>query len=114
MLRVDVANASLLQLYRDTGADRCAFITACNPRSQQWSDAANAERQARLERDLKEQTLVIWGGIGQHPSGLWPGEPSFLVMGISIDEAQALGRQYEQNAIVWCGPDAVPKLLLLR
>ena len=114
VLRIDVANASLLQMYRDTGTDRCAFITACNPHSQQRGDAANAERQAKLERDLKEQSWVIWGGIGEHPSGLWAGEPSFLVLGISIDDAQGLGRKYEQNAIVWCGPDAVPKLELLR
>ena len=26
----------------------------------------------------------------------------------------ALGRQFEQNAIVWSGLDAVPKLILLR
>lgn len=114
VLRVDVASASLLQMYRDTGTDRCAFITACNPHSQQQSDAANAERQAKLERDLKKQSWAICGGMGQHPSGFWPGEPSFLILGITFDDAQALGRKYEQNAIVWSGPDAVPKLVLLR
>jgi hypothetical protein len=114
VLRVDVANASLLQMYRDTGTDGCAFITAYNPYSQQLSDTANAERQAKLKRDLQRQGWAIRDGIGRHPSALWPGEPSFLVLGISADDAQALGRQYEQNAIVWCGPDAVPKLVLLR
>jgi hypothetical protein len=28
--------------------------------------------------------------------------------------AQALGREFRQNAIVWAGPDAIPRLILLR
>ncbi|CAM8645733.1 hypothetical protein MCEMIE11_01299 [Burkholderiales bacterium] len=27
--------------------------------------------------------------------------------------AKSLGKTYEQNAVIWCGPDAVPKLFLL-
>ncbi len=114
VLRVDLADVSLLRMYPETGTDRCAFVTAYNPYSQRLSEAANAERQARLERELQEQGRTIWSGLGRHPSGHWPGEPSVLVMGILIDDAQALGKRYEQNAIVWCGPDAVPKLVLLR
>ncbi len=35
-------------------------------------------------------------------------------LGLPLEEARALGNEFEQNAIVWSGPDAVPKLILLR
>jgi hypothetical protein len=35
-------------------------------------------------------------------------------LGISRQQAMDLGDRLEQNAIVWCGPDAVPELVLLR
>ena len=38
---------------------------------------------------------------------------SFFVLGVSCAAAQSLGRKFEQNAILWCGPDAVPQLFLL-
>ena len=60
-----------------------------------------------------ERQLFI-DGIGCDPSGCWPGEASCLVLGLSIDIARALGTEFEQNAIVWCGADAVPELVLLR
>ena len=53
-------------------------------------------------------------GMGEHPSGQWPGEPSFLILGLPLDAAKQLGARHEQNAIVWCGTDAVPQLILLR
>ncbi len=52
--------------------------------------------------------------IGQHPSNSWAGEESFLVFGVSLEAAKALGRRFEQNAIVWSAADAVPQLILLR
>ena len=45
--------------------------------------------------------------------GEWESEDSFLVLGISLEGAQELGAAYGQNAIVWCGEDAIPKLVLL-
>jgi hypothetical protein len=53
-------------------------------------------------------------GIGVHPTGEWRGEPSYLVPGLSREAAEELGRQFEQNALIWSGADAVPELLLLR
>lgn len=52
--------------------------------------------------------------IGQHPSNAWAGEESFLCFGISLEAAKALGRRFEQNAIVWSAADAIPQLILLR
>ncbi len=42
------------------------------------------------------------------------GEASFLILDIDKNTASDIGKQFEQNAIVWCTSDAVPELILLR
>lgn len=114
VLRVDVPSPELASLYKAKGASCAAFITACNPFSRELSDADNAKRQAELAAELKRRSLNFFEGVGQHPSGDWPGEPSFLVLGLALEAAKSLGKAYEQNAVIWCSPDAVPSLVLLR
>jgi len=41
-------------------------------------------------------------------------EKSFFALGVDLETAKNLGICYQQNAIVWAGADAVPKLILLR
>lgn len=113
-LHVGVASAALAALYKARRAQSCAFITACNPFGQVLDASANAERQQALERELRQRSLKFTEGIGQHPSGNWPGEPSFLVWDMSLEASKALGKRHEQNAILWCASDTVPQLVLLR
>lgn len=114
-LKVGEPNPSLAALHEAAGVVCSAFITAWNPFSQQAaSDAVNAGRQAVLARELAQRGLTFVDGTGQHPSNKWPGEASFLVLGLSLDAARALGTQHGQNAIIWSDADAVPQLILLR
>lgn len=113
-LRVGVANPLLADLHKARRVESSAFITACNPFSQAFDEVANGERQETLARELRQEGLTFFEGIGQHPSNNWPGEPSFLVLALSLEAAKALGARHEQNAIIWCGADAVPTLVLLR
>jgi len=94
--------------------DCSAYITACNPFSQILDDQVNAERHTGLGLELCQRSLTSIKGIGQHPSNRWPGEASYLIFGLSLEAAKAIGTQLEQNAIVWAGADAVPQLILLR
>ncbi|MBV8250682.1 MAG: DUF3293 domain-containing protein, partial [Comamonas sp.] len=48
------------------------------------------------------------------PQGLWPGEASVLIWGMDAPTARAWGEEWQQNAVLWCGADAVPRLLWLR
>ena len=113
-LRVGQASAALLAAHRWHNADCSAFVTACNPFSQRLSDATNAARQESLGSELSRLGLAFLPGVGEHPSDKWPGEASFLVFGLTLDAAKALGNRFDQNAIIWSGTDAVPQLILLR
>ena len=113
-LQAGQANPALAGLHAAHGVSSSAFITACNPYSEDVGAHANAERQAELARELERLGLAYIEGVGKHPSNSWPGEPSFLVLGATLDVARTLGQKHGQNAIVWCGADAVPQLILLR
>ena len=113
ILRIKQVSEPLAELFQQHKTNCAAFITACNPFSRKLDEAANAARQSELTKELTQRSLSFIEGEGRHPSGEWT-EPGYLVLGLSLDEARALGRQYEQNAVVWCGADAVPELALLR
>ena len=113
-LRVGVFHPGLADLYAEHAVRSGAFVTACNPYGERLDEADNLERQAALHQFLTRQGWSCLPGMGQHPTGGWPGEASFFVLGLGRAAAQSLGRKFEQNAVVWCGPDAVPQLLLLR
>lgn len=114
VLKVGVSNPPLARLLQQTKCDCAAYLTACNPWSQDVGAADNAARQAALSRVLTGRSLRFIEGVGQDSQGEWPGEASFLILGLSLEAARALGRQHEQNALIWCGQDAVPQLVLLR
>lgn len=113
-LRVDRASAALLELHQRARVDCSAFITACNPHSQLLDEAVNRCRQADLARELSGRGLAFLPGIGRHPSNEWPGEDSFLVPRMTLEDAKSIGSVFGQNAIIWCGADAVARLVLLR
>lgn len=112
-LRIGAVASALIALHEAHGVQSTAFITACNPFSQTLDPEVNEDRQAALAADLMHHGLVFIAGVGKHPSSGWA-EPSYLVLGITLDRARALGVRHEQNAIVWCGADGVPELVLLR
>lgn len=114
VLRVGIHSAELAELYAASGHRSAAFITACNPRSESTSDVENLARHQALGVALTQLDLPIVEGIGVDPNGHWPGEASYFVLGIDLDAASALGQQFDQNAVVWVGRDAIPQLVLLR
>ncbi|CAG2138899.1 hypothetical protein LMG31506_02032 [Cupriavidus yeoncheonensis] len=114
ILKIDQSSAPLAALHARLRVASSAFITAANPFSQPCDAARNDARQQALADELARLGFAAIPGTGQHPDNGWPGEPSFLVPGISLDAASALGTKHGQNAIVWSGADAVPRLILLR
>ena len=114
VLRIDVRSGPLAQLY-DTYDVRCAaFMTACNPRSRAQTAEANRAALARLREALGASACRLIEGAGVDPFRVWPDEASVLALGLGLEDAEALGRRFDQNAIVWASADAIPRLVLLR
>ena len=113
-LRPDYFSPELAMLHQALAVDCSAFITAYNACSRPTEAAVNRQQQVRLAGVLAARGLLTIDAQGVHPAGRWPGEPSLLVPGMSLEDARRVGAQFEQNAIVWSGADAIPRLILLR
>jgi hypothetical protein len=97
ILKIGVASPGLAALHNFYRVESSAFITACNPFSEAHDDKANVVRQDALAAELRFRSLLFIDGLGQHPSNQWPGEASFLVMGVSREAAKALGTRLERK-----------------
>lgn len=114
IMKVGMASQPLRQLYTHYRSDCAAYITACNPFGRRLSEADNTARQAALSSELTGRGLEFISGVGLDSKGRWPGEASFLVLGLSLEATRALASKYEQNAVIWCDKDAVARLVLLQ
>ncbi len=114
ILRIGVASHALTRLYKQTQTDCGVFITAWNPHSRITEASANQAKQAELTKELSQHNLICFDGVGKHPQGGWPEEPSLFALGLSLEASKAFGKKYQQNAIVWCGSDSIPELIPLR
>lgn len=99
----------LLTKYQQSTA---CFITACNPWGSDLGIDMNHEKMAQLEKDLIKNGLPYLHAFGSNSGGTWK-EESFLIIGIDKQDASQLGRQYEQNAIIWIVKEQVPELIWL-
>jgi hypothetical protein len=114
VLRVGVHSPKLASLLSESESASAAFITAWNPFSRPAEADANEKTLASLREELVASGCPVLNGFGEDPSGRYAGEPSFLAIGINLECAAALGTKYRQNALLWSGLDAVPRLILLR
>lgn len=113
VMRVDAPDDALRSCHEDFGVRCSTFITAWNPKSVPTPDYENEIAQQRLEQAVATRRLPWLRGVGVDPTGAWPGEPSLLVLGLDERGALDLAREFGQHAIVWSGPDAVPRLIVL-
>jgi len=113
VLRVDEPSRALRDCHAAFAVHCSTFITAWNPRSTPTDRAANDAAMARLEQALADVGCPSLRGEGVDPSGDWPGEQSLLVLGLAEAEAIELARRFDQNAIVWSGADATPRLVVV-
>lgn len=98
----------------ETGSHSAIFITACNPLGEVVSDAENQTSHERLRDRLAGLATRLIEGEGGDKAGVWPSERSFLALGIGEELARTIGRDFRQDAIVFIGSDAIPRLMLLR
>jgi hypothetical protein len=77
-----------------------AIVTAHNPYSQKLSKEENEQRHEGLKVILQERGLEHSPSTGQSPDGSWC-EEGFIIFDISLEDALAIGKQFEQHAIVY-------------
>ena len=114
VLRLGLACEELGALYKRTRTNCCTYITAYRQFRPPGDDAQSVQRQAALAQEMQGRGLAFLTGVGRYRDHRWPGEPSYVVLGLALEAGRALGRKYAQNGFVWCGADAVARLVLLR
>jgi hypothetical protein len=114
VLTIRKRSERLATLFAVKGVNCGAFLTAYNPKGTIQSDAANAQGHAELARKLQELGVQAIEGSGSEEGTEWPAENSYFALGLALEPAKAIGSHFDQDAIVWVGPDAVPQLILLR
>ena len=113
-LQIGKVSDGVIDLCRRYGLSSATFITAYNPFGEVLTDKENQQRNKQLKLEVNALDLPLIKGFGQDKLGEWGQEDSFLIFGLDLETAKAIGIKYEQNAIVWCGEDAIPRLMLLR
>jgi len=114
VLRIGEPRPALDALLADLGAEGAAFLSAANPASERRSAEENRRAAAALDAELATANYSRCPGEGRDPKGRWPAEPSVLAVGIPRAAAEALGRRFAQNAIVYIARGAAPELLFLE
>ena len=114
VLSIGQRSKRLAVLFARSGVACGAFLTAYNPRGAVQPDAANDSAHAQLAAKLQNLGLQAIEGSGSEEGTDWPSEKSFFALGLALEPAKAIGIHFDQDAIVWVGPDVVPRLILLR
>lgn len=111
---IDRHSPELVQIHNQAGVSTSAFMTAYHPYSVPSSDEENEKAQQALLAELRSRGYRWLEGAGEDAKGKWPAEPSVLVLGIAEPEATQLATHFKQNGYVFCGGDAIPRLVLTR
>jgi Protein of unknown function (DUF3293) len=114
VLTIGQPSSRLASLFKVNGVDCAAFFTAYNPRGTQQSDDANNQAHVRLALQLGHFGVQSIEGSGSEDGSKWPAERSYFALGLDLEAAKSIGTQFDQDAIVWVGADAIPQLVLLR
>ena len=110
----DAVSAELARLLREHRVREAAFLTAFNPYGKDVSPPANLRAQQRLREEASAAGFTLLEGLGEDPTGAWPGEPSILILGIPESRARDFGTSYGQNAYVHIDQAGGTRLILLR
>ena len=95
-LKIGAGSRQLRNLLEEHKCSTAAYVTAWNPYGKALSDAENKERNKALKLSLSDK-YVVFDGLGTNPLGEWPGEESFLILGINRQNAMKLATEFEQN-----------------
>jgi hypothetical protein len=90
------------------------FISALNPHSMQMSEDENEKRHRNLVDKIKAMKWRFCEGNGIPAGDNWKPEKSVLILDISMNEAIELGKDFQQNAIVFGRLNQAPELVFFH
>jgi hypothetical protein len=99
-IRPGHTSPSLDRVLETRAVSTWAYITAWNPGSTELSRSENDVRHARLKEELMHLGYEAFEGHGEPADSDWAPEQSLLVLGVSEEDAVAIGRSFGQSAIV--------------
>ena len=111
VIKIGIANQELNDLLISVNATTWSYITAFNPFSKILTEPENLKRHEELKVKIGNYKFFEGEGVGEDKT--WKPEISFLIVGISLNEAIEIGKFYEQNAIVVGEINSVPQLKML-
>jgi hypothetical protein len=113
-IRVGESNALLDAALERRHVTSWAYLTTWNPAAKVLSRGENAQRQARLIKELKSGGFAFAEGHGVPDDGDWEAEESLLVFGMDVTAAQRLGARHGQFAIAFGRRGRPAELLACR
>jgi len=111
LFKINQKNDDLALLLSQFQASNGYFISAFNPKSRILEKTDNLQRHELLKSKLLLLKGTIFEGIGEDANDEWPGELSFLVIGISRAAIIDMARFFGQLAVVEIGGDGDGQLL---
>ncbi len=114
VLHIDEPSEPLRSMFKSRVVTSAAYVSAFNPHGESTAESVNLAAHQRLLARVRAMGLEAIEGEGAAPSGPWPPERSFLVLGITLSDALRLGFEFGQNAVVWAGDAGVPRLILAK
>ncbi len=91
-----------------------AIITPDNPYSNQLSDSENESRRTKLRSELEARGFKYWLSNGRDPNEKWKPEIGFFIANVDFESAKNLGRDFNQNAIVFGTSTAEAEVIWLN
>ncbi len=112
IIEIGKLNQEIDDIMINHNSNSWAFITAYNPFSRILTNDENRLRHDELKELTKDYMTFEGHGVGENPT--WEPELSLLIIGISKDDASKIGKEFEQNAIVYGEVNNSPELLILN
>ena len=110
-LNIGHYSSELYQLHQKFSVNTSLYITAWNPLSEQLTNRENNAKQKILVSEITGLGFDMITGRGIAQSGDWPPDESIVVLGCDESTAITLSQKYHQNAVVFSGQNAIPRLI---
>ncbi len=106
-LRIGLPAPALELLHPDAGS--FGLLSAWNPRSVERDEHTNRDADALLQRDLAASGRTFLAAFGSAIDRSWR-EPGWVVIGMALQDFDALSRKYGQLGTLWWTPGKAGRL----